>query len=73
MFKLGNGKVRGLNTVTCKVQTGEARYYVVGCYMPPSDKEGKNLEDIMDAMNKMSRAGFDSHPLRSDILNINIC
>ena len=38
--EMENGKVRGPNTVTCEVQTGEARYYVVGCYMPPSNKEG---------------------------------
>ena len=51
--KLENGKVRGPNTVTCEVQTGEARYYVVGCYLPPSDKEGKNLDDVVDALDKM--------------------
>ena len=41
--------------MTCEVQTGEARYYVMGCYMPPSDKEGKNLDNVMDALDKMPK------------------
>ena len=58
LFELENGKLRGPNTVTCKVQTGEARCYAMGCYLPPSAKEGKNLNkgvDTMDTMNKMPR------------------
>ena len=55
LFELENGKVLGPNTVTCKVQTGEARYYVVGCYLLPSNKEEKNLDNGVDAMNKMPR------------------
>ena len=53
--ELENGKVRGPNTVTCEVQTGEVRYYVVGCYLPPSDKEGKNLGDVANALDKMPK------------------
>ena len=45
----------GPNTVTYKVQTGEALYYVVGCYLPRSDKEGKNLDDGVDALDKMPK------------------
>ena len=70
LFELENGKVRGPNTVMCKVQTGEAWYYVVGCYMPPSYKERKKLYDIVDAMNKMPGGG--GIPMLLGDLNVNL-
>ena len=59
----------GPNTVTCQVQTGEVRYYVVGCYLPPLDKEGKSLDDGVDTINKMPRGCI---PMLLGDLNVNL-
>jgi hypothetical protein len=59
----------GPNTVTCEVQTGEARYYVVGWYLLPSDTEGKNLDDVADAMTRMPEGCI---PMVLGDLNVNL-
>ena len=40
-FTIENEKVVGPNVVSCEMVTGpHKRWFVVGCYLPPSDKEG---------------------------------
>ena len=69
LFELENGKGRGPNTVTYKVQTGEARYYVMGTYLLPSDKEEKNQDNGVNAMNKIPRGYI---PILLGNLDINL-
>ena len=41
----------------------------MGCYLTPSDKEGKNLDDVVDAINKMPRGCI---PMLLGDLNVNL-
>ena len=43
-------KTRGKNVISFHMELGEARYHVVGCYIPLSDKTGEMLGDIVHAL-----------------------
>ena len=37
LYSLENAKVRASNIITFDLQIGATRYYVIGCYFPPSE------------------------------------
>ena len=46
-----NVQVIGPNIVYCEMVTGRhKRWYIVGCYLPPSDKEGVTQRMVIDAL-----------------------
>ena len=47
-FKVEEVKLRNPNVLTFELKTGHARYYVVGCYIPPSSLE--LLEPVRQAL-----------------------
>ena len=46
LYKLEEAKARGPNVITFELMTGSDRYYVVGCYIPPSDVVGTTIATI---------------------------
>ena len=43
LYELEEAKARGPNVISFEIVTGTDRYYVVGCYIPPSDVAGRRL------------------------------
>ena len=61
LYRVENDKVVGTNVITFELITRTTakgqllQYYVVRCYIPPSDKDGttqKNIEHALDMMPK---------------------
>ena len=55
VFKVENEKAVGPNVISFELITGddkgeEERWYVVGCYLPPSDKEGEAQRRVLQAL-----------------------
>ena len=49
-FTIENERARGPNVISFELLSGEERWYVVGCYLPPSDKGGeahRRLEHVL--------------------------
>ena len=50
-FTVENEKVVGPNVISFELVTGRhKRWFVVGCYLPPSDKEGATQRMVIDAL-----------------------
>ena len=47
LFEVEEAIVRGPNVISFQLVTGQARYYAVGAYIPPSDLQ--TLEQVKDA------------------------
>ena len=66
LYRMENDRVVGKNVVSCEVVTGlrkkqrgwdETRYFIVGCYIPPSEKDGTTrrlVEKALDSRPKGS-------------------
>ena len=55
LYELEEAKARGWNVISFKIVTCTDRYYVVGCYIPPSGVAGKTLATIEQAMAEMPK------------------
>ena len=55
LFELKEAKAREPNIISFKITTGSDGYYVVGCYIPPSDVTGTTLASIDQAMSQMPK------------------
>jgi len=66
-YKVKETKVWGPNVLTFQLVTGRHQYYVVGCYIPPSDLA--TLDDIQKAWNHCPSG---ARPLLLGDLNINL-
>ena len=50
-FTIKNEKVVGPNVISFEMLTGpHTRWFVVGCYLPPSDKEGVTQRMVITAL-----------------------
>ena len=49
-FVMKNLKVQGRNTISVEIQTGNVRYFTVGCYIPPSDRTEETYGKITGAL-----------------------
>ena len=50
-FTIKNEKVVRPNDISCEMVTGlHERWFVVGCYLPPSDNEGVTQPMVIDAL-----------------------
>ena len=55
LYELEEAKARGPNVVSFKIQIGTYHYYVVECYIPPSNVAGTTLMCIEQAMAQMPK------------------
>ena len=69
LYELEEAKARGPNVITFELMTGTDRYYVVGCYIPPSDVAGTTLATIEQAMAEMPKGCI---PILIEDLNANL-
>ena len=50
-FSIENAKVIGPNVISCEMVTGRhKRWFIVGCYLPPSDREGVTQRMVLEAV-----------------------
>ena len=69
LYELEEAKARGPNVITFELMTGSDRYYVVGCYIPPSDVTGTTIATIEQAMAEMPKGCI---PLIIGDLNVDL-
>jgi hypothetical protein len=67
LYKIEETKVWGPNVISMHLMMGAVRFYIVGCYIPPSD-----LETLTYIDKAWSACPMGAHPILAGDLNINL-
>jgi hypothetical protein len=68
LYKVKETRVWGPNVISLHLMMGKCRFYVVGCYIPPS-----NLATLRCVDKAWSECPCGAHPILVGNLNINLC
>jgi hypothetical protein len=68
LYEIEKTKVWEPNIISTHVMMGAVRFYIVGCYIPPSD-----LETLTYIDKAWSACPTGVHPILAGDLNINLC
>ncbi len=60
--------ILGVNVISLQLRMDNVRFFVVGCYIPPSD-----LETLTDVERAWQACPTGAHPLLVGVMNFNFC
>ena len=72
LYSLENAKVRGPNIITFELQVSKVRYYVIGCYFPPSESGADRATTFAAVERLMQQTPKDSILMVLGDLNANL-
>ncbi len=68
MYKVEEMQIWGPNIISVHLMMGDTRFYVIGCYIPPSD-----LETLTHINKAWCACPMGAHTILVGYLNINHC